>query len=211
MTAGQPHKEKHMRFARKLVLLAVMALAALALSASTAMAQEDVEIQTEPGGDHCSEPCQIHVTSVTPSSLGAFVGETQVQVISSCTDEFLATLDEDGEGFIHTYENNKGQIGGEACTRQNCDDAGDDESEWDTHLSEAAGAGNANVRFCLETAPGAANVHCTANIAITEDVSVTHRYVFNAVNEHCGFVSPGVEVRLNGQWATENTSWELVH
>jgi hypothetical protein len=196
---------------QKLVLLTSIALTALALSTSTALAQEDVEIQTEPAGDHCSAPCTIHVASVTPTSWGAYVGETLVQTLFSCTEEFLMTLDEDGHGAIHTYENNKGQVGGEACTRQNCDDAGDDESEWETHLTEAAGAENASIRLCLETGPGAANVHCTINVALNQDPAVTHRYVFNAVNEHCGFVSGGVEIRLNGQWATEDTSWEIIH
>jgi hypothetical protein len=193
---------------QKLVLLTSITLTALALSASTALAQEDVDINTEPGGDHCSTPCAIHAASVTPMSWGAYVGETQVQAITSCILEMLMTLDEDGDGLIHTVETSKGQPGGEACNRENCNDG---EGEWETHLSETAGTAQASIRLCLETGPGTANAHCTINPTFTEDVSVSHRYVFSGVNEHCGFVSPGVEIRLHGQWATENTNWELVH
>jgi hypothetical protein len=200
-----------MRFARKLVLLAAMALAALALTATSASAQEPIEIQTELG-EHCGGICDLHVVGTAPSNLSAYFGGTPVAVISSCNDEFVASLDENGVGYIHTYENDAAASA--TCTRVNC--ASETESEWPTRLEEfGPGDERAHVVFCLspETDPST-ETHCEVEIDIdAPDPLNPHHYLFNAVNEHCGFVpnNPNLEVRLNGQWESENTDWELVH
>jgi hypothetical protein len=200
-----------MHFAKKLALLCAMALAAMALGASTASAQteEPVEIWEE-DGSHC-EPCHIHVTG--ESELHPVIGNP----ISQCEDEFEAEVWEDEfdenrdpeieeihQGHIYDYDNHD-ESATQPCTRQMCNGVMEpaDEIEWPiTNMGETTtNAGHMTVRFCLDTKanPGAAGAHCTVEIDVTEEVSPTHHYVFRAVNDPCF----GGLVRLNGEWETE--------
>jgi hypothetical protein len=199
-----------MQLSHKLMLLAMTTIAALALAATTASAQEPIEIQDELGA-HCGNICDLHLVGTGPTSWAAYFGGTPVAVITSCNDEFVASLDENGVGFIHTYENDAATS--PSCIRVNC---ASEEGEWPTRLEEhAPGDERAHFEFCLspENDP-TTETHCEMEIDIdTPDPLDPHHYLFNALNEHCGFVpnNPNLEVRLNGQWESENADWELVH
>jgi len=190
-----------MSSSRKLVLLAAMALAALALSASAASASP-IEIESEPGEDHCATICDIHVAG--SSRFDLYSNTTFLGTLWACTDEFTSSLDENGEGTT-VYSNNYPNGG---CARTNCDGA---DAIWPTEITESdAGVENAHIVFCLENGPGAANDKCEVNVSITTPGDV-HHYVVTANHEICG-PPTGVHLELTGSWEVEDgDDWELVH
>ena len=199
-----------MRLARKLFLLAAMALAAMALTAGTASAQEEaVEIENEVSGLHCdydAANCEHHVVGTSSLLLHQFGTEIP---ISACNDEFVASLDENGSGFIHEYENDAAASG--SCTRVACNGVGEpaEETEWDIFATgEYTGAqteeGHLSVRFCLddETNVDGAGRHCDAEIQVHNHGN--HSYGFEAETVICPII-PGVFTELNGSWESEAT------
>jgi hypothetical protein len=183
-----------MRIARKVVLLSALALSAMALAASSASATEAVTVAPEAGGT-CATGCTVH--AVGTSSLTAF----HLLPVSACRDEFVATINSNGSGFIHDYTNQDN--GGPGCTRQNCNGVGEpaSEREWDITSEETGpNVGEMNVQFCLDEKanPNGTGTHCTAVVAVTEPSS--HNYAFN-LNQECS--AAGVPVRVTGSWATE--------
>jgi len=203
-----------MRIARKLALLTVMALAAMAFAASSASADSSVTVNDEQTGDQC-DPCLVH--AVGESSLTAF----HFIRISQCEDEFVAAIESDGSGVIHDYTNV--DDGGPGCTRQNCNEIAPipneeiGESEWPISSEETGpNAGEMEIDFCLDddSDPDALGTHCLADVAVTESTTVEHHYSF-AVNQEC--TTPSAPVRVTGNWetegpiATEGTDIEIVH
>ena len=201
-----------MRLARKLFLLTAMAIAAMAITAGAASAQEEpvAVIQEAVGGGACNVGtgnCDTHVVGSSVLTQHIFGSESQA---SACNDEFVARLGPSGAGNIHIYTNNAPTP---PCTRIKCTGVGEPttEREWPiTNTGEYTTAGTVNdghmrVRFCLDTAamPNDPGTHCTVEIDVDED-AVNHRYLFKAVNEHCP-VFPGVEAELDGTWASETT------
>jgi hypothetical protein len=208
-----------MRLARKLFLLTAMALAAMALTAGAANAQEEpVEITNETI-EHCSvaaENCQLHV--VGTSSLTLFIGGVSQGVISACTDEFLATLGEDGDGFI--YHGDYNNVDEPLCTRIQCNDSpGEDWAVSDVgeYMGSEPTEGHLRVTFCLDlrSNPAGAGTTCTAEIQLSNLGS--HKYGFAANGVVCP-ITTGVHVVLNGSWQSEaaaipseGTDVEIIH
>ncbi len=200
-----------MRLARKLVLTAAMALAAMAMTAGTASAQEEpVNVFNEGTGVACSTAtgnCDLHVAGNSVLTQHVFGAESQA---SACNDEFVARLGANGTGTIPTYTNNAPVA---PCTRIKCNGVGENASEgtWPvTNTGEYTAAGQTldghlTVRFCLDLAsmPNDPGVHCTVEIDV--DATANHRYRFTAVNEHCPLGIPGVEAELDGTWNSEVT------
>jgi hypothetical protein len=188
-----------MQILRKAVLFCAMVIAAIALTASPAAAQEvPVEIIDEPSGEHCN-PCIGH--AVGSSALFVFGIP-----ISSCQDEFEAEVYEDGSGHIYSYENNYPNAG---CLRINCSG---DEGEWPVTAVGETGPneGHSTVRFCLTTGGGGVGNHCTLEIygfeqslhdgVVTADPAVT--------------CSDLMGVSIDGQWTPEfenHGSGEVIH
>ena len=204
-----------MRLARKLFLLAAMAITALALTAGTASAQEQsVEVENEATGVHCSVAaanCDHHVVSVTPSVLTQHVFGSESQA-SSCTDEFVATLGENGNGAINTYTND--HVTNQACTRIKCNGVGEPaaEASWPVTATgetitnpETNDTGHLTVRFCLDTEdnPGGGGTHCNVEIDVSEEAN--HTYEFRAVDEPCPIAPPFISAELDGHWISEGT------
>ncbi len=201
-----------MRLARKLVLTAAMALAAMAMTAGTASAQEEaVNVFNEPSGTACSTAtgnCDHHVSGSSVLTQHIFGAESQA---SACNDEFVARLGPDGNGTIPTYTNNAPVF---PCTRLKCNGSGEPvaETTWPiTNTGEYTAAGQTldghlSVRFCLDNASGPLNavgMHC--NVELDVDATASHRYRFTAVNEHCPLGIPGIEAELDGTWNSETT------
>ncbi len=200
-----------MRLARKLVLTAAMALAAMAMTAGTAFAQEEsVAVFSEPSGTACSTAtgnCDLHVSGSSVLTTHVFGSESQA---SACNDEFVARLGPNGTGTIPTYTNNAPTSG---CTRIKCNDVGEGpgEATWPvTNTGEYTAAGqnidgHLMVRFCIDLAsnPNGTGTHCTIEIDV--DATANHRYRFTAVNEHCPLGIPGVEFEVDGAWDSEVT------
>jgi hypothetical protein len=192
-----------MRFARKLMLLAVAAAATMALTASSAQA---LEIATESTGVHClaitpnnAEPfithgaggggCRIRAHSVGTVEFSAFGSMTE------CNNAFEGRSNELGEGFIYSQSITN-------CTPTvvvPCDANGDGVTEtWILHLNAESGANAAEARFCVRSQNVTFNCHLFLNV--TEPTP--HRYEFSTggVHRFCennGFVS------VRGHWEQE--------
>jgi hypothetical protein len=163
-----------MRIARKLMLLAVVAVAAMAFTASSASA---VGVNDEASGEPCSAVsnthhgdgtggCQIHATSVTPIELATSLG------MILCDNEFEARVDGAGEGYIYGQTLTNCQGG----TVVPCAESGVVDN-WVVHLNAED---SMEATFCV-TAFGFINVTChlpsvTVAQAAHDDVtfSVSH-------------------------------------
>jgi hypothetical protein len=101
-----------MRIVRKVALLCLVAIAAMAFATSTAFAVEVVTVHNEETGAACN-PCEPHV-----------VGETRFDAfhtvaISSCKDEFRASINDNNTG--HIIHNSTGtDSASPGCTREQC-------------------------------------------------------------------------------------------
>jgi hypothetical protein len=193
-----------MLIARKFVLLCAMALAALALGATSASAQETgVEVIEELSGDPCSvaAPCRVHAEGT--SELHEHVGGVPVEV-SACDDEFEANVFGDGSGVIDVYNNNASTS--VRCLRRKCNGVGEPVSEatWPIYDAGETGpnVGHMWVDFCIDTvaAPNGAGAHCTVEVQVEEDPLDDHHYIFSVDSWTC----PTLNLELTGEWETEN-------
>jgi hypothetical protein len=207
-------KETHMRIARKLILLAIMAMA---LSATTASAQ--VELTDEETGLHCgvaSSSCLVEIGGSYWITLHLTNG---VEVTAgNCSDYLVASVGEDGEGFFTVQT-----IIGAFCPNKPCEatsqTAGNGDP-WPLHLDELdPGVFTLHAVFCYEPAAGGgAQRNC--EIVLSVDDWGDHFYVFNAFDETCAGTPPPTGVRaieMDGLWSTRepnfsgHTDVEITH
>jgi hypothetical protein len=200
-----------MRRARKFFLLAVMTVTAMTFTPGTANAQEEpVEVTNEVS--HCSlsvANCVLHFQGswhIRLFLLGADQG-----IVTSCNDEFIALLSENGSGNITSYTTNA--IPGGPCTRIKCNDTGEN---WPiTNTGEYTGAqadeGHLTVRICLDNIdnPGGVGTHC--NLELQTQNHGNHKYGFRANNVVCTIIPDIAEVRFNGTWESEASPLEVGH
>jgi hypothetical protein len=185
-----------MRIARKLALLCLVAIAAMAFAASTASADEAITVSNEETGAACN-PCVLHV--VGESRLDAF----HVVAVSSCRDEFKATILNNGTGSIF-HDGTGTDSASPGCTREQCENDDGTEEPWNFR-SEEIGPNTVelNVAFCLSPVDMSAKGHC-ANliIPVTEEGTAPedHRYMFD-VNTECTI--SGTPVEIEGHWDAE--------
>ncbi|HEX2070758.1 MAG TPA: hypothetical protein VHF90_03800 [Thermoleophilaceae bacterium] len=192
-----------MRIARKLVLLCLGVLAAMAFGTSSASAAIAVEVERE-GSTHCTttNPCQVVAHGESHLTLFGFV-------VSNCEDEFTALINEDGTGHIIDADLLDHTGTGGDCTRIPCNGIGEAqaESEWPILGSEetAPNEGTMDVRFCLDAAddPDGTGTHCTAPIHILERAA--HDYEFSTA-----FTCPNL-IRVEGHWLIEGRPIEIEH
>jgi hypothetical protein len=208
-----------MRTARQLLLLTIIALVAMALTAPASQAQEaPIEVTNEV--EHCdlaAANCEYHF--VGNQYFALYIGGVFAQVISACNEEFLATIGEDGSGFVYAgdYHNNVSPSG--PCTRIQCNDDG--EADWPiTGVGEYTGSqadeGHLSMRICVDNQsnPEGVGGHCTWETPIRN--LGNHRYGFEADGVVCP-IYPGYHVELNGVWGSEavpdegETDLELIH
>ena len=199
-----------MRRTSELVLLVLAAIAVTAvLTPGAALAQEEpVEVENEATGLHCSldeETCVHHIVGSHTLILHQFGTEIP---ISQCNDEYVATLDEDGNGYFHTYENDAGT--NQACTRIMCNGTGESvsETEWPiTNTGEYTDSqtdeGHFTFRFCLdnETDPNGPGIHCTRELNIENHGN--HHYGFKTIDDECPILGMNVWVERDGEWESE--------
>jgi len=175
-----------MRIARKILLLALTVVAAMAFAASTASAQETpVEFEHE-NGDPCS-PCLVHIE-----------GESHIRdrtqpgapIVSGCHDEFNATLWHDSSGELEWHGEDHEPVG-IGCNTINCTLVPGEEHWTITDVGEtAADTVHMTVRFCLN------NLHCNAEVPATE--THHHHYEFS-MHQLCF----GGAREVEGLWETE--------
>jgi len=175
-----------MSIARKILLLALTALAAMAFAASTASAQETlVEFENE-AGENC-DPCLLHIVG---ESLLRDRQQPGAPVVSGCIDEFNVTLYHDTTGEVEWHgEDHPDIIIG--CQTTNCM-ANPAEAHWPISAVGETGTDTLHmmVRFCLN------NGHCNGEVAVAEiDL---HLYEFS-MHQLCF----GGAREIEGHWETE--------
>lgn len=195
-----------MRIARKLFLLCAMAIAATALMATTAVAQETaVEVVEEATHDHC-DPCFVEASSITPSEIVSHIFGHE-ELASTCVDTFEAEIYEDGTGHITDQELDDPPVG--TCTQQPCAETAAEE-EWPiTEAGELGpGLGHMDVRFCLspENDPETER-HCDAEIEVVE--TGPHHYTLHT-DQNCP-ITLGVSSEVTGEWEIHDNPIEIEH
>jgi hypothetical protein len=183
---------------RTLLLLAATVIAAMALTATSALAEDEgVEISWGSESAHCEQWCDFHAVGV--GGLTVHIGDNEV-VVSLCTEEFEGEVNETGEGHIDVYTNNPI---GEGCTRQRCNGVGEDPTETISpiHFEEETLENTINARFCLDAKanPNATGAHCDMEIH-TEDLG-DHTWHFTADDEPCPpDPATGINTEASGEW-----------
>jgi len=209
-----------MRFARKLALLATMALAALALAAPSAFGQA-LQTTNEATGADCpsvsavghaiSGGCVIHASSEGEITLRQHIFGIE-STVSVCENEFTGRLGPNGAGFIN--QQTLGDHGD--CAREPCDEeTGTKEKRpWPaTGREQFLHPGKEGVLravFCVETLTNTSHpsgeTNCTVDVPFTLFNASTHRYEFGEpVNEMPGIGTAGFRCELIGHWLTEAT------
>jgi hypothetical protein len=196
-----------MSILRKLALLSVMALAAMAFSATSASATP-LEVQHESTGVHCgftpNTDCNVHAQ-----------GEDSLEIfgitLSTCQTEFNAEIFEDGTGWIHANFQDHPTDGD--CTRIECNGVNEpiEEAEFeilsgaDAPEETGTNAGTMVVRFCLDDTsnPDETGIHCTAPVTVLEPT--LHDYNFR-LNHVC----PNL-VHVIGDYTIEGSPIEIEH
>jgi hypothetical protein len=212
-----------MRPARRLVLVAT-ALATTALTAPTAIAQNDVEVLGEEhtiGQEevhHCppvalsnhvvTGGCVLHASGGSGMILVQHNPDTET-VITSCDSEFTVRIGEDGLGYI-----TNAIFSGTSCLWTQCDEAAPSHASipWPAGLFETGAAGDEQEvlvsTLCLR-APlaqeGAVGSPCTL---IFEVSSSGHQSELQANDAPC---IEGNGVEFTGHWFTEGVGFETVH
>jgi hypothetical protein len=200
-----------MRFARRLFVLAVAAVAAMAF-ASPALAQTEVEVSTEPGAEHCpavtmageghgiSGGCLMHATSV-----GQVVFFNGGSPIMACSSEFEARVDEFGHGYIYDQVFTGPQCIIEPCTEDPPTD--NEQEEWEFQIDEPNGSSAESERltfaFCISPVGDmATKVRCELEIGTTDLDDHDYRFATSqgATGTACHPPNP---FSLRGVWDLE--------
>lgn len=218
-----------MRISTKLLLLATMAIAAIAMATAPALAQEPLvhpqpdgglTATFEPGGVPCPNVapspapplsptataggCRIHASGANIVLVAHVFGIESVD--GTCNIEFDARLDGQVEGYLTHMEMTQGSQG--TCTRRPCGAAEphppSEGRAWSAFGRETA-VGQRALTFlmCLWVRgdPTPQSVHCEFSIPFSEPAN--HRYMLTANNSAChGIGSPRWE--LTGTWNFES-------
>jgi hypothetical protein len=183
-----------MRLARKLFLLAAMAITALALTATTANAQ--IEVIEEDGG-HCppivvdvhlvSGGCDIEYRSEAHIPLVAYIPAPVV--VSNCRVHLSALIGENGAGYVTAASfSDEVPPANPPCTRAPCDEDGrtgaSEMVPWPLHIEETvANVETIEAEFCLRTiasGEGGAQTRCQVHLPLTQNLA-THDHEIGAV------------------------------
>jgi hypothetical protein len=217
--------------ARKLLLLAFVAAAAITIAAPTSFGQsnpenhETLEFVNEPLGTHCgalSKPtahtvsggCLIHATSNGSVELRKHVFGIESH-ITNCSAEFQGRVNEDAEGFMINQV-----LSGINCQRQPCKEAGEaGPTPWPAHGDEAhdpgidgetgvsAVSGHTEIMttvFCAEPVGGGADESCELVLPVNQIPSThTAEYGAAAPTELTPHGVSGYRCEMVGHWTTE--------
>ena len=215
-----------MRFARKLALLAVMAMAAMAFAAPSAFGQ-GLEITDETQGGHCPENVAVTGHTVTGGCLVHARSETEFvlrqhifgieSTAFTCEEEFHARLNHLGEGYI--FNQQLTQHPGDVCDREACEEE-IDPPPFERRPWHAIGRENNNTTdphptwenilrkfFCIEdptsTTHPSGETQCVVDVPFREDPANSHKYEFGETTEMPGIGTAGFRCELIGHWLTE--------
>jgi hypothetical protein len=209
-----------MRLARKLFLLAAMAIAAMALTAPSAFAQ-NVEVEDEATDLHCPQVtlsanghdvtggCEIHAISEDNAVLRQHTVTGEV-AISSCQNEFVGHVNENGLGYIASQELSPV---GPPCGLTPCDEVGSappnahEDLPWPLGLFELGGGVEVlTTTFCVRNVSLPEGSQGTPCSVVVNTTTVGHAYEFSANEAAC--TEFGGALTLTGHWVTEGNNEE---
>lgn len=185
-----------MRIAYKMLLVTMTAIAAMAFAVSSASAQETgVEVRQEGATGHCN-PCIVHV-----------VGESHIRdtvtgmEVSTCADEFVARIYENGTGEVEWVGRAHGAPG---CNLVNC---APPNHHWPIHRSGELGGEVEHMRilFCLRQPNTGVQLPCEGEVRITRTMT-PHIYEFR-MHQRCA----GGTREVEGHWFNVTDNFELFH
>jgi hypothetical protein len=199
-------KEKHMRIARKLFMVAILTATTMAFGASSASAVEVADLDTEV---HCTEAiltghavdggCLVEAVGERETLVQGFVMGVGFVTVSACEDHFEAAISEDGHGYLYNATTT-GHTGPPLCTRTQCDEEDMTKIPWEVQLTATD---NMEITFCLRTieaGEGAAGTPCHTDIGVeTNNATGGHEFWADGVNKgSCENLGGGV--RVIGHW-----------
>jgi hypothetical protein len=222
-----------MRDIRKLVLLAVMALAATAIAAPAALAQsnpenhETLELRNKATGAHC--PAVTKPTAHTVAG-GCFThtksqGEWEFRKhvfgieshFTSCEVEFYERLNEDGEGYmLHQSFSHP------SCVRRPCQEPSPETepTPWPAHLDElhkpgvngetgltSPIGGHTEIltfNFCVEPIGGGTDETCEIDVAFNQTATPSQYEGGGAGSEMASHGISGFRCEIVGHYITEH-------
>lgn len=188
-----------MSIARKLLFAALAAMAAMAMAASSAVANDTpVEIIDEHTGQHCgtlgSTDCHIVAESTGEIELEAFGA-----VRSICHNSYELELDESGEGQIVEQD-----LTGTDCITPPC--GGSSPTPWDVHdLVEEDGELYLTAAFCVMD-PLVGDIECETTVHV-EVLSHTALVADTAPPLSICAGSAGL-LHVTGEWTAETEDGE---
>lgn len=219
-----------MRLVRNLLLVAAAAIAAMALMAGSAFAQS-IEVLDEATGSHCANDvtevaehditggCEIHATSETNAATFVHIPGTGEVQTSSCINEFVAHIDEDGTGYIDVDDQTVQENEATGCPLEACDEPAPSHHKLEWPIVGMAELGPNRevliVTFCIRNhafAEGEENTPCTVLVDMVQDENHGQEFVtVGADNQTACLENPAIE--LSGHWVTDDThdDIEIVH
>ena len=200
---------------RKLLLLAGMAIAAMALSAPTAAANP---VEVVDNGVHCglvdasgheaTGGCHLQALSLGPIHLEVHSGGMETEG-PACEYDFEVRLDENGEGYVQHVVIFPGDPECGTFTRV-CNEAeahAGGNGPWETHIEETgAGQETATVEFCM-VLPGGLRCEGPVSIAVTQ-IKELYLAEFTDQGIPCG---PSVRAEFSGHHVLVSEPEEVVH
>jgi hypothetical protein len=176
------NKEHEMRNVGKLLLVALMAVAAFAFSASSASASLPVEVMDEAsGGDHCADlgyanhrasgGCHllVHSDSVLLIQHRA-AGDV---IVNNCVNDYEIRLDENGEGWIQDVSFTPGDPGCGTAVTPCTEEGAKGDFPWHIDIEhDGAGGEVGEAEICIDEviAPGiSCELEGDIDISLNED------------------------------------------
>ena len=201
---------------RKLLLVAAAAIAAMALSASTAAAINPVEVVDN--GVHCGFIDASEHEATGGCHLQALsIGDIHLEIHTwgmettgpACENDFEVRLDENGEGYVQHFAIFPGETecgtGVRACNEAEAHALGN--GQWRVHIEEIfTGQETATVEVCM-IFPG--GLRCEGEIGV-QLVKVAEQYTAEVTDQPVPCV-PGVRAELTGRYLLVNEPDHEIH
>jgi hypothetical protein len=189
----------------KIRLAALVALAFMALTASSTSAQ--VSVTSEPGGVSCGTPsvfnheasggCEIHVASTELFDVEVFGAQ-----ISRCDSEFEIQIGSNGAGWL-THQT----LTGAACAVQPCREPDGGVTPWQGNFAEVGGWLVLNLTFCVQ---GSQTTNCNTTVPTVVNGHVGFTFSGESPELMCAGTSGLLQAHVN--WASEyNQGIEISH
>ena len=182
-----------MRFARKLMLLAITAIAAMAFAAAPASATDTVEVVNEKTATVCDPNCEVHASGKATLRVDLVFFESTE---ATCNLEVQMRVTKTGSGSIYDLEHTTGPDANCATVVAEC------KLPWAASGEEdgATGVVQSSAAVCLD--PSESDSNCEGNLAfdIVELAGESYQTQFN--NSTVGLCELDVDLTIESSVST---------